>query len=165
MRWGVRRYQNKDGSLTPAGEKRYAKSKAFIDSVDAANKAGAPKTTSKADTSNISDDHVKARSKPVSSMTDKELNDAMLRLQREKQYAQLYSELTAPKKSAGAKYVDKFIENLGGKTIETVASTVNDKFIKKGAGRIADKVYSSARARLRGNPKAYAFLHRIGLMS
>ena len=24
MRWGVRRYQNKDGSLTPAGEKRYA---------------------------------------------------------------------------------------------------------------------------------------------
>ena len=24
MRWGVRRYQNKDGSLTPAGKKRYA---------------------------------------------------------------------------------------------------------------------------------------------
>lgn len=25
MRWGVRRYQNKDGSLTPAGQKRYAR--------------------------------------------------------------------------------------------------------------------------------------------
>lgn len=25
MRWGVRRYQNKDGSLTPAGKKRYNK--------------------------------------------------------------------------------------------------------------------------------------------
>ena len=25
MKWGVRRYQNKDGSLTPAGEKRYAR--------------------------------------------------------------------------------------------------------------------------------------------
>lgn len=24
MRWGVRRYQNKDGSLTPAGKKRYS---------------------------------------------------------------------------------------------------------------------------------------------
>ena len=23
MKWGVRRYQNKDGSLTPAGQKRY----------------------------------------------------------------------------------------------------------------------------------------------
>ena len=26
MKWGVRRYQNKDGSLTPAGQKRYANS-------------------------------------------------------------------------------------------------------------------------------------------
>ena len=25
MRWGVRRYQNKDGSLTPAGKKKYQK--------------------------------------------------------------------------------------------------------------------------------------------
>lgn len=25
MKWGVRRYQNKDGTLTPAGRKRYAK--------------------------------------------------------------------------------------------------------------------------------------------
>ena len=24
MRWGARRYQNKDGSLTPAGKKRYS---------------------------------------------------------------------------------------------------------------------------------------------
>ncbi len=23
MKWGVRRYQNKDGTLTPAGRKRY----------------------------------------------------------------------------------------------------------------------------------------------
>ena len=27
MKWGVRRYQNKDGSLTPAGSKRYARDK------------------------------------------------------------------------------------------------------------------------------------------
>ncbi len=25
MKWGVRRYQNKDGSLTPTGEQRYYK--------------------------------------------------------------------------------------------------------------------------------------------
>ena len=24
MKWGVRRFQNKDGSLTPAGKKRYS---------------------------------------------------------------------------------------------------------------------------------------------
>ena len=25
MKWGIRRYQNKDGSLTPAGKRRYSK--------------------------------------------------------------------------------------------------------------------------------------------
>ena len=83
MKWGIRRYQNKDGSLTPAGKKRYA------DEVH----------------DGMSDDHVRARSKPTSSMTDKELQDAVTRLQREKMYA----ELSAPKKSAGAKFVGKFV--------------------------------------------------------
>lgn len=31
MKWGIRRYQNKDGSLTPAGEKRQAKKDARSD--------------------------------------------------------------------------------------------------------------------------------------
>lgn len=31
MRWGVRLYQNKDGSLTPLGRKRYAKEKAKLE--------------------------------------------------------------------------------------------------------------------------------------
>ena len=30
MKWGVRRYQNKDGSLTPAGKKRYDKEMAKL---------------------------------------------------------------------------------------------------------------------------------------
>ena len=30
MKWGIRRYQNKDGSLTPAGKKRYSE-KASLD--------------------------------------------------------------------------------------------------------------------------------------
>lgn len=34
MKWGVRRYQNKDGTLTPAGKRRYAddpKAKAAVE--------------------------------------------------------------------------------------------------------------------------------------
>ena len=31
MKWGVRRYQNKDGSLTPLGKKRYAKELAKLE--------------------------------------------------------------------------------------------------------------------------------------
>ena len=34
MKWGVRRYQNKDGSLTPAGRKRQAKLKSELDMLD-----------------------------------------------------------------------------------------------------------------------------------
>ena len=30
MRWGVRRYQNRDGTLTPAGQKRYNKEMAKL---------------------------------------------------------------------------------------------------------------------------------------
>lgn len=116
MRWGVRRYQNKDGSLTPAGRKRYA------DDAD----------------DGVSDDHVRARSKSISSMTDKELNDAMVRLQREKQYTQLYSELSAPKKSAGAKFAGKFLEKLGDKAIEKTINAIGDKVFGPGVDRALD---------------------------
>lgn len=34
MKWGVRRYQNKDGSLTPAGQKRYSSDKLFKAKID-----------------------------------------------------------------------------------------------------------------------------------
>ena len=30
MKWGIRRYQNKDGSLTPAGKKRYSDSSTSV---------------------------------------------------------------------------------------------------------------------------------------
>lgn len=47
MRWGVRKYQNKDGSLTPAGRKRYAKAGASNSKGAAKNK---PKAVAKAKT-------------------------------------------------------------------------------------------------------------------
>lgn len=63
MKWGRRRYQNKDGSLTPAGKKRYA---------------------------DQHDDYRKAHDrKKVSQMSDKELRERNNRLQMEQQYAQL----------------------------------------------------------------------------
>lgn len=35
QKWGVRRYQNKDGSLTPAGKKRLAKNERELDQLNA----------------------------------------------------------------------------------------------------------------------------------
>lgn len=76
MKWGVRRYQRKDGSLTPAGIKRYRNS--------------------------THEDYTNAHSKKsVKSMSNKELKDRNNRLQMEQQYEQL----TKRKKSAGEKFV------------------------------------------------------------
>jgi len=60
MKWGVRRFQNKDGTLTPAGKKRYHK------------------------------DYKKTHSpKSVKYMSDAELRRRLNRLQMERQYSQL----------------------------------------------------------------------------
>lgn len=63
MKWGRRRYQNADGSLTPAGKKRYDDSH---------------------------EDYRRAHDKKkVSQMSDRELRERNNRLQMERQYADL----------------------------------------------------------------------------
>ncbi len=105
MKWGIRRWQNKDGSLTPAGKKRYDKQ----------------------DSDDVHEDHLKPRAKSVRAMTDKELNDAIVRLQREK----LYSDLTAPKVSKGRKIAEKALDRMVDKTIETAVNKVGSKVLDK----------------------------------
>ena len=62
MKWGVRRYQNADGTLTAAGRERYG-------SVDESSE--------------------RARSKSAREMSDKELNDSINRIRKEQEYASL----------------------------------------------------------------------------
>lgn len=77
MKWGRRRYQNKDGSLTAAGKKRYG------DSDGDDKKEETPKK------------------KSVSEMSDDELSKAIRRAQMEDQYRSLRPE----KVSAGKRFV------------------------------------------------------------
>lgn len=73
MKWGIRRYQNKDGTLTPAGKKRYG---------------------------DIHEDYAKAHSKKkVSEMSDTELRSRNNRLQMEKQYKDLTKKTNVGKKA------------------------------------------------------------------
>ena len=85
MRWGQRRYQNKDGSLTPAGKKRYDYPHQSERKIQSANKP-----------------------KPVSQMTDSELQRAISRKRLENDYAKLFPK----KKSFGQKAVDKFTNDI-----------------------------------------------------
>lgn len=145
MKWGVRRYQNKDGSLTPAGKKRYdrdvrennAKKKdnrIIIDGPD-------PKRWVKEDTSrakNVVDSSSgmvrelknierNTRSSPkkqkmdLSNMTDQQLRDRINRANLEKQYNDLFGPVEAPKVSKGREVATNILETAG--TVLTVAGS------------------------------------------
>lgn len=81
QKWGVRRFQNEDGSLTPAGKKRYESQKAILTGVsDIANKS------SEMLRSNTGSKRV---SKNYSNLTDEELRKRVNRLNLERQYGEL----------------------------------------------------------------------------
>ncbi len=73
MKWGVRRFQNKDGTLTPAGKIRYQK-----------NKDGTLTPAGKNHSF-----HDRYGQKSVEEMSDAELRRAINRLHMERQYSQL----------------------------------------------------------------------------
>lgn len=86
MRWGVRRYQNPDGSLTNAGKKRLKKGQTSNEKTDSSNKSSTKSSSTKT----------------VKDMSDDELRQAINRLQLEQQYKNL-----SPKNvSKGKKFVD-----------------------------------------------------------
>lgn len=99
MKWGVRRYQNKDGTLTPNGKNRYRS-----------------EITNQNDPE-IHDDYARRHyKKNVSQMSDAELKDRINRMQLEQQYSQLnyYSK-------KGKYQVDKIVK--AGTTIATLTGT------------------------------------------
>lgn len=88
MKWGIRRYQNKDGSLTPAGKKRYSEDGDAERSITVSTGS--------------------SRKKSVSEMSDDELRNAVTRLQLE----QRYRELNPKHVSTGRKFVNKVLKDV-----------------------------------------------------
>lgn len=127
MKWGVRRFQNKDGSLTPAGEKRRAKLEAKIeklggkkkvDSDESGNSGGKPSSSS--------------GKKSMSEMSDDELAKAINRARMEDAYNQLRPEPKPPEKNAFAKqFVNDAIKpamiNSGRKLVENAMTKLIEK--------------------------------------
>lgn len=106
MKWGVRRYQNKDGSYTAEGKLR----------------------RSEDHTSKSHSDYEKRHDgKNVRELSDAELRDRLNRLQMENQYKQLSSSSVA----AGEKYVSDFVKALGtAVTITGAAVTLYQNYGK-----------------------------------
>ena len=103
QRWGIRRFQRKDGSLTPAGEKRRAKLESELDKLGGkGDAAGASGGGSRGGGST-------ARKKSASEMSDDELNKALNRARMEDEYSQRRPENVAEKPKFMKKMVDEAV--------------------------------------------------------
>lgn len=95
MKWGIRRYQNKDGSLTPAGKRKYkissegklvkrsrAEVKSYDKKVNAVKKANeAKKRKARIREKGLDKNDIDAISNNIDMFSTKEINDAVLRNQ------------------------------------------------------------------------------------
>ena len=113
MKWGVRRYQKKDGSLTTAGKKRYK------DSTD----DGSNNETIEQKKERILNSHsAKEIYKNKDLFTDKELNTAFQRLNTENSIKNLI-----PKEiSKGQKFIDAYVNTT--KTVKSIVDTSDDLY-------------------------------------
>lgn len=100
MKWGVRRYQNKDGTLTPAGKKHVSQ---------------------KGNSSSNSNESKPAR-KFIKDMSDEELNSAIRRLELEKKYKSLLIGDNKKKAEKGRQIIYEILEK-SGKNIATQLTT------------------------------------------
>ena len=125
MKWGVRRYQNKDGTLTKAGKKRYNKelaklreeqqvlknkqaTKAKLDKLDAMKK---DIDAQKKKLHENSDSEVPPKTKNTSKSSISDLSDADLqRVVNRLRNEEAYRTLTAEKVSKGKEFVKGMID-------------------------------------------------------
>ena len=96
MHWGVRRYQNKDGSLTDAGRRRYD--------------AEVNRTTRRQREWNAQN---------TSQLSDEELTNQILRLQREKQLKDLTNQVVNP----GRNHAQELLQRYGDQAIGAAVTT------------------------------------------
>lgn len=146
MKWGVRRYQNKDGTLTAAGKRRM-----YRDMYDNEGKDPKEKKKYVADTSrwvgedlerskrladestnlarnskSLSDSinraaNNKKKAMDLSNMTDKEMREQINRALLERQYSDIFAEST--KVSRGTEYVSKTLD-IAGNALAVTASAL-----------------------------------------
>lgn len=133
MKWGVRRYQNPDGSLTTAGKARYNLGRAVSNIGKAASTVGkavgSAYASHKAKVAEQRNNKEAAKPKKASELTDQELRQAIDRMRNEKAYNDLIRERSA------ANSVRKGAQT-AGKLLSTVGSVVLKPFAAAAAKEI-----------------------------
>lgn len=129
MKWGVRNYQNKDGSLTAAGRLRYGASKVG----EAAKKVGVKAGTAikkKREERRVE----KLRKKPLSKLTDSELKERIARLSEEKRAFDLTKQMSDVDQNqvvTGKRFVSAAINKVAAPALVDAGKTVLTSWLKK----------------------------------
>ncbi len=155
MKWGVRRYQNKDGSLTKAGQKRYnkemakvreknkalnnsIKTKAKLEKLDSKKKELKEKEKSFKNGKSASDmvkkDETSTKSKKISDMSDDELRTTLNRMQMEKNAMDLQrqiSSLNAQNVSTGRKIANTVMKDVIAPALKDAGKNLLTKTLNK----------------------------------
>ena len=150
QRWGIRRYQKKDGSLTPAGLKRYGSEANFkkIQRAEATAKKEAEKAKYRAKTeaeiakinkkykinkpdekkeeTKAKEGSSKPKAKSINEMTDDEIRARINRIQLENQL----KSLTPVQQTKGQKFV-KMVSDAAAPAIKNAAKDALEKYLKK----------------------------------
>ena len=150
QRWGIRRYQKKDGSLTPAGLKRYgseanfkkiqraeakaqkesekakyrAKTEAEIAKINKKYKINKP--DEKKEETKAKEGSSKPKAKSINEMTDDEIRARINRIQLENQL----KSLTPVQQTKGQKFV-KMVSDAAVPAIKNAAKDALEKYLKK----------------------------------
>lgn len=143
QKWGIRRYQNRDGSLTAAGKKRYLKMQQKQDKLqkdmdDLVGKKG----------DNTNDGKTTTAKKRIGDMTDDEIRERTNRLNLEKSLREaemnwtkaMQEPLTKAEKRKNktkdlvGNLIEGAIRNIGGQTVTYLAGTLVNKTIGSAFG-------------------------------
>ena len=140
MRWGVRRYQNKDGTLTKAGRKKMAK----------LDKEYSKLTGQKRNTESTNTRSPLTKKKKLSEMTDDEIRSRINRINLERDYLDLIKNPDSIKKQDEGK---GFIKTVRSDVIKPVAIDLGKQALKSGGVKILNSFVKNQELKLYTNNK------------
>ena len=136
MKWGVRRYQNKDGSLI---NKKRTTSSSTLGRKPATKKKTKTKTSSVSKTA-------KPKKKRLSEMTDAEINERLERMALEKKYRDAQREEMA--QSRGKKFAMDCLETIGKSVITNLGTQAGNHIVGNAINRLAGVSSDDANKRI-----------------
>lgn len=130
MTWGVRRWQNKDGTLTEAGKIRYGRKMTAKRKAAARKAAQTKKKAAEAkrkEEAKRAGDEKAGKARDVTSMTDQEIRDFLARKDLEQRYLDAVTPKTIEQGESATK---RFMTKFGSSLVDNLIKEASQKIAK-----------------------------------